>query len=141
MEKLFSQPEAINIKTDTLVVLQTISFLNHKYGLNYLVQILRGLENFGFREQEHASLVTFGAFRNETVNRVRNLIHFLIKHHFLQITHAKFGSIGLTTLGENFLRHPYDLIVNARQLKTSKYDRLLEEKLRAIRKKLSDGRT
>ena len=133
MEAIINPVNLVNITHDSCTVLKTVSLLGQKYGLNYTIHILKGLDAYGFRSPEHPLLETFGLFKYYHSDRIRNLIQYLLNHEYLRVTQAQYGSLGLTAKGEAFLKQPVDIYVQPKVLKTSKYDKMLQIELRKIR--------
>ncbi|MDW3650045.1 MAG: RQC domain-containing protein [Bacteroidia bacterium] len=127
----------VNIKEEAHLILKTVVLLDQKYGINYITRILRASENFGFREENHRELETYGSMKAKHSERIRNLISYLLRNHFLQVTNSRYGSIGISRKGEEFLAYPSELIVKSSELRTSPYDKKLLLGLRQLRNTLA----
>ncbi|MEL6251651.1 MAG: RQC domain-containing protein [Bacteroidota bacterium] len=127
----------VNIKEDAYLILKTVVLLDQKYGSNYITRVLRASETFGFKEAHHRELETFGRMKGKHSERIRNLINYLLRKHFLQVTNSRYGSIGISRKGEEFLTYPSELIVKAHELRTSIYDKKLLLELRQLRSALA----
>jgi len=137
VKKQLIQELLVNIKEETSLILKTVVLLDQKCGLNYVSNILRGRDNFGLKDETHSQFETFASMKGKHSDRIRNLINYLLRKHFLQVTNARFGSLGITTKGEEFLSYPGDVIVKARELQTSPYDKRLLLSLRKLRAELA----
>lgn len=137
MKATLTNPNQVNIQDEALIVLKTVESLGEKYALNYVTQILKGQTLFGLKEATHEQLETYGAWCNWHSDRIRNLINYLTNHNFLEVTHERFGTLGLTSKGEIFLEQPGELIARRKELRTSLFDRMLWVELRNIRMELS----
>ncbi|MEM6799836.1 MAG: RQC domain-containing protein [Bacteroidota bacterium] len=127
----------VNIKEETSLILKTVVLLDQKYGINYVIRILKGSDSFGFKDERHRQLETFALMKGKHSERIRNLINYLLRNHFLQVNNSNYGSLGITTKGEEFLFYPGDLILNARELRTSTYDKRLLLGLKQLRNTLA----
>jgi len=127
----------VNIKEEAQLILRTVVLLDQKYGINYISRVLRASDAFGFREKNHRELETYGRMKGKHSERIRNLINYLLRNHFLQVTNSRYGSIGISRKGEEFLAYPSELIVKSSELRTSPYDKKLLLELRQLRISLS----
>lgn len=137
METTSTKNRKVNIQEETEVILKTVLLLDHSYGANYLVRILLGSKDYGFKEESHPTLETFGAFQDIPSGKIRDLIHYLVRKNYLYVSDKRFGIISITEEGENFLDHPEPIEVLPRYLYTGRHDRRLYKTLRGIRKELA----
>ncbi len=128
----------MNLKDSSIEILKTVLLMEHSYGMNYLVRILQGVQEYGFRENNHKDLETFGALQDEYQDMVRDLISYLIKEGYLEIMDKRFGNIGITQKGKDYLDQPVDLWVLPRTIRMSRADKKLFQALRTMRKELAD---
>lgn len=127
------QETHVNIKDEVTLILKTVVLLDQKFGANYISRILRGTDQFELKDKSHASFETFASLKGKHSESIRNLINYLLGKHLLHVNNVRFGSLGITNKGEEFLDHPCDIIVKAGELKTSKYDKQLLAKLKQLR--------
>lgn len=127
----------VNIKEEAHLILKTVVLLEQKYGINYVSRVLRASDAFGFSDEHHKELETYGRMKGKHSERVRNLINYLLRNHFLQVTNSRYGSIGISRKGEEFLAFPSELIVRSSELRTSLYDKKLLVGLRQLRSALA----
>ena len=136
MEKTLSSAQ-INVKEDIVAILKTVLLVEQRYGMGYLVSLLRGDAQFGLKDETHEAFETFGALHGQSSERVRCLIELLLEDDLLHITDARYGIIGLTEAGEAYLEAPADWWLRADKLRAKPYDRMLLVELRQIRRELS----
>jgi len=130
--------QRMNVKEDAIVVLKTVVLLEQSYGMNYLIRVLQGAREYGFKEDHHETLETFGIFQELYVDRVRDLVMFLIKENYLEVLDKRFGNLGITEKGKNYVDSPTDLWVPARALRASRLDKKMLRALKKARKAMAE---
>lgn len=134
---------------DAQKALSTIYRVNQRFGMGYVVDVLRGANNQRIRELQHDKLPVYSIGRDQThehwVSVIRQLIHLgvvtqnIAHHSALQLTQAARPLLrGETPL---MLAVPRMVVIKTRtQPKswTSNYDRKLFAKLRKLRKAIAD---
>ncbi len=134
---------------DAQKALSTIYRVNQRFGMGYVVEVLRGANNQRIRELQHDKLPVYGIGRDQThehwVSVIRQLIHLgvitqnIAQHSALQLTEAARPLLrGETPL---MLAVPRVVALKPRsQPKTwaGNYDRKLFAKLRKLRKAIAD---
>lgn len=136
MEKTLRSTQ-INVKEDVVAVLKTVSLTAERYGMNYLVSLVRGDAQFGLKDPVHATFETFGALGHQASQRVRCLIEFLLEEDYLVIRDAQYGTLGLGESGTVYLDSPEDWWVRPEKLRPKPYDRMLLVELRTMRREQS----
>ncbi|GAB4403520.1 MAG: hypothetical protein OHK0039_02810 [Bacteroidia bacterium] len=137
METLTANPRTLNVREEVAIVLQMVASLEGRYGANYVVQLLRGWDRYGLREEAHRNLETFGALQKWHTDRIHHLIDLLMEEGLLACHNIQYGTLHLTVAGEQFLQAPQDWLVKSATLRSSKYERMLAVELRQIRMALS----
>ncbi|MEM6630149.1 MAG: HRDC domain-containing protein [Bacteroidota bacterium] len=137
MENSNIKNRKVNITEDAITILKTVMLFDQPYGMNYLARILLGSKDYGFKNEMHTELETFGLFKEVRIDRIRDLINYLIKKEFLFVSNKRYGIIAITQGGENFLDKPETLEVLPRYLYTNRHDRRLYKVLRSLRKELA----
>ncbi len=128
----------INLKDSAIDILKTVLLLEQSYGVNYLVRILQGIQEYGFRETNHQHLETFGTLQDQYQEMIRDITQYLIKEEFLEILDKRFGNIGITQKGKDFLDHPSDIWVLPRTIRASKIDKRIFYALKNMRKEIAE---
>jgi ATP-dependent DNA helicase RecQ len=127
----------LNLKPDAQTILHLIACTDEKYSSGYLVRLLKGNSSFAYRDPAHVELPGFGSMAEQHSDRLRNVIRYLVREGYLEITDEVFGVLGLTSRGRDFLETPTDLWVDRRSLRYSPLDWLYLTELRDIRRVLS----
>ncbi|MEM7373705.1 MAG: RQC domain-containing protein [Bacteroidota bacterium] len=126
----------VSITEETQEILKTILLLEESYAANYLINILRGKKQF-LKQLCHAEYETFDSLADRSGDYLRNVIHFLVQQHYLQVQDSVYGRLSTTEKGITFLDAPKELRVRKRDLRRSTYDYLLLTELRKVRRNLS----
>ena len=137
MENVIPNPYQVNLTKDALIILETVEKLAGKFGMNYLISILRGQDKFGLKDQEHAGLATFGEMSELSYEEVRNRLNYLENQDFIKIKDARYGTLINATKGVSFIEKPQELWVKKRELRTSEEEKIIRQELRQIRKELA----
>ncbi|TAE49966.1 MAG: hypothetical protein EAZ89_13105 [Bacteroidetes bacterium] len=132
-----ASPRTVNVSDDAVIILRTVDLLDQKFGMNYLVQVLRGQDRYELRSEAHAGLPTYGAMAQQTYERVSNLVTSLLDLGLLAVREQRTGALTITEAGRDFLKHPTALEISSRQLRTARFDKVLMVELRQLRLQLS----
>lgn len=134
---------------DAQKALSCIYRVNQRFGMGYVVEVLRGANNQRIREFQHDKLPVYGIGRDQThehwVSVIRQLIHLgvvtqnIAQHSALQLTAAARPYLR----GEEPLMLAVPRIVAIKSKSSPKvfggnYDRKLFDKLRKLRKAIAD---
>ena len=139
MEKTKTNPgQVIDLQQEAQLVLEAVAELEGKYGIGYLMQVLQG-ETKWFRNPSHVTLSTLGTLADSSRDRLRNLIHFLTNEDYLKVKDQRFGTLGLTEKGEEFLAMPREITARKQDLTSSRHDKLLAVALRKLRMSLAES--
>lgn len=132
------KPRQLNLKDDATHILALVHDLGEHYAASYLIELLRGGVKFGLRKESHSELNSFGRLTHRHSEQLLETIQFLQMRGYLQIADARFGTLMLTQLGNDFLECPEDLLVPPQKLRRSPFDKLLYDKLRSQRNELAE---
>ncbi|MEW7313112.1 ATP-dependent DNA helicase RecQ [Buttiauxella gaviniae] len=135
---------------DAQKALSCIYRVNQRFGMGYVVEVLRGANNQRIRDLQHDKLPVYGIGRDQThehwVSVIRQLIHLgvvtqnIAQHSALQLTEAARPFLR----GEEPLMLAVPRVVAIKSRSTSQksfggnYDRKLFAKLRKLRKAIAD---
>lgn len=120
-----------------------------KYGMGYIIEILRGANTIRIRENQHDQLSTFGLGKENSMEYwlsiFRQLVHLGLLHQ--DITQS--SSLRLTEAARPVLKGEFELQLAEPRLEVKhvykdklarfNYDKKLFAKLRALRKELADA--
>ena len=135
--------------TDAQIALSTIGRVNQRFGMGYVVEVIRGANNQRIRDYGHDKLKVYGMGRDKShehwVSVIRQLIHLglvtqnIAQHSALQLTEAARPVLR----GESSLQLAVPRIVALKPKAMQKsfggnYDRKLFAKLRKLRKSIAD---
>src|SRR5947207_4496662 len=120
------------------------------FGLNHIVDVLRGADTEAIRQRNHRELSTYGIGRELKREAWQAIGRELLRLGFIECAPGKFATLSLTQAGRDALRHrtPITLTkqieVVARDQKARvgaiECDEVLFERLRDLRRKLADER-
>jgi ATP-dependent DNA helicase RecQ len=120
------------------------------FGLNHIVDVLRGADTEAIRQRSHNELSTYGIGRELKREAWQAIGRELLRLGLIECAPGKFATLSLTSAGRDALRHrtPITLTkqieVVARDQKARagaiECDEVLFERLRGLRRKLADER-
>jgi ATP-dependent DNA helicase RecQ len=120
------------------------------FGLNHIVDVLRGADTEAIRQRSHNELTTYGIGRELKREAWQAIGRELLRLGLIECAPGKFATLSLTPAGRDALRHrtPITLTkqieVVARDQKARagaiECDEVLFERLRGLRRKLADER-
>ncbi|WP_139119089.1 DNA helicase RecQ [Pseudoalteromonas sp. BMB] len=135
----------------TLVAQQALSCVyraEQRFGIGYIVDILRGANTARIREQNHHTLSTYGIGKEHSNEFWLSILRQLIHHGLLSQDITQGATLRLTEAARAVLRGEYVLQlaeprlvakhVYQDKLAQFNYDKKLFAKLRALRKQLAD---
>jgi ATP-dependent DNA helicase RecQ len=125
------------VSAHAIAALQTVQALKGRFGINHIVQVLRGEDPFGAVSSEQQQLPTYGALSDWSGERVRSLLRWLQRKAFVTVADKRFGSLSISPEGEAFLAAPAALVAREADLRNSYFDRMLYVMLRKARLELS----
>lgn len=139
------------------LVLQTTRLTNERFGLNHLVNVIRGVEDEYVKSYGHFDLDVYGKGKNEDADYWKSVIRQTLIYQYLEKDIDNIGALKVSARGAAFLRkpHPVELArdhdfttdvedeeessekvpVNAKS-----YDVKLFEVLKTLRKKIAKER-
>lgn len=142
------ESEMIDITIEAQKILSCIYRLDQRYGVNLVIQVLRGSRNNKVLEAGLDSISTYGIMKDYSNHAVREIIMTLTSKGYIQITTDKYPTLKLTKRSRDILKgkvqvfHKKDLVhkkvdVDKKDRKAIgidiSYDNGLFEKLRALR--------
>jgi ATP-dependent DNA helicase RecQ len=122
------------------------------FGLNHIVDVLRGADTEGVRQRNHNELSTYGIGRELKREAWQAIGRQLLRLGLIECAPGKFATLSLTSAGREALRHrtpitltkQIEVVSKSRDQKPRagaiECDEALFERLRGLRRKLADER-
>lgn len=134
-----------------VTALKTILQTEEQFGINYLVDVIRGSQNQFVKEYEHDKLDVYNTGSNETDDFWSSVIRQALLLEFLEKDIEMVGVLKLTEKGEKFMDEPYSIMLSrdheydhegAHDLEkeatpAQAYDKALFDMLKNLRKKVA----
>jgi ATP-dependent DNA helicase RecQ len=146
-------PERFDATQEARKALSCVYRLGQRFGIRYVVEVLRGADNERIRQRGHDRLSTFGIGRDLDEQTWASLIRQLIHHGLLEQDIANYSVLRLTPAARPLLRGERTLElarprVRAKPVRRASRsaaglgpeEQALFEALRALRKELADAR-
>ncbi|HEY3405107.1 MAG TPA: DNA helicase RecQ [Ohtaekwangia sp.] len=144
----FDGTEAISL------VIQATKQTNERFGLNHLVNVIRGVEDEYVKSYGHFDLSSYGKGADEDQDYWKSVIRQTLIYQFLEKDIDNIGALKVSKKGEEFLRKPYavelardhDFTTDIQEeeesaervpVNTKSYDVKLFEILKTLRKKIA----
>jgi ATP-dependent DNA helicase RecQ len=122
------------------------------FGLNHIVDVLRGADTEAIRQRSHNELSTYGIGRELKREAWQAIGRELLRQGLIECAPGKFATLSLTPAGRDALRHrtpitltkQIEVVSQSRDQKPRagaiECDEVLFERLRGLRRKLADER-
>lgn len=127
--------------------LSCVKRTGERFGMGYVIDVLRGKEDARITRHRHHTLTTFGIGRDHPATYWQELARELIRGGYLNQNPEKYNSVSVTERGEDVLFRgaPVSVPVREKARATSGAGESvafpdLFERLRAVRKRLADER-
>ncbi len=135
-------------------VLQAVKQTNERFGLNHLVNVIRGIEDEYVKSYAHFDLPVFGTGSDEDADFWKSVIRQALIYQYLEKDIENIGVLKLTKKGETFLKKPHPIELardhdfttdldeeeessERTPMNTKAYDEKLFEMLKDLRKKIA----
>jgi ATP-dependent DNA helicase RecQ len=136
------------------LVISAVKQTNERFGLNHLVNVVRGIEDEYVKSYGHFDLDVYGKGAEEDVDFWRSVIRQTMIYQYLEKDIDNIGALRVTERGEAFLKHPrkielardHDFTTEVEEEEESPdrtpvsakaYDARLFEMLKTLRKKIA----
>ena len=136
------------------LALQTVKLTNERFGLNHLVNVIRGVEDEYVKSYSHSDLAVFGKGANEETDYWKSVIRQALIYQLLEKDIDNIGALKISERGAAFLKKPHaielardhDFTTEVEEeeesaervpVNTRSYDEKLFELLKNLRKKLA----
>jgi ATP-dependent DNA helicase RecQ len=135
-----------------LTALNTILQTEEQFGINYLVDVIRGSQNQFIKEYGHDKLEVYGIGKEKNDDFWSSVIRQALLYEYLEKDIESVGVLKITEKGDNFVDEPHSIMLSLdHEFDTSRseenaekevvhanaYDETLYEMLRALRKKVA----
>lgn len=146
-------PEMLDITVDAQKALSCVYRLNQRFGMGYVIDVLRGAQKERILQRGHDQLTTFGIGADQSQDYWRHVIRHLVHRGYLLQDVGNYSVLRLLPPAKGILRGEAELSMAKPRLKTSKskgkrgsrayevpsdYDQQLFGHLRELRKTLAD---
>lgn len=89
------------------LVLQTTRLTNERFGLNHLVNVIRGVEDEYVKSYGHFDLEVYGKGKNEDADYWKSVIRQTLIYQYLEKDIDNIGALKVSARGSAFLRKPH----------------------------------
>jgi ATP-dependent DNA helicase RecQ len=91
------------------LVLQTTRLTNERFGLNHLVNVIRGVEDEYVKSYGHFDLAVYGKGKEEDVDYWKSVIRQTLIYQYLEKDIDNIGALRVTARGHEFLKKPHPI--------------------------------
>lgn len=136
------------------LVLQAVKQTNERFGLNHLVNVIRGTEDEYVKSYGHFDLAVYGKGGDEDIDYWKSVIRQTLIYQYLEKDIDNIGALKISQKGEDFLKKPHAIelardhdfttAVDEEEesaervpVNTKSYDVKLFEMLKTLRKKIA----
>jgi ATP-dependent DNA helicase RecQ len=143
-------PERFDATEDARKALSCVFRVNQRFGIGYVVDVLRGAKTERILNQRHDQLSTWGLGKDKSQDHWSHLLRQLIHLGYLEQDMANYSVLKLTESARPVLRGEVELSLSRPRLKPQRrkkparkivgleYDEELFQELRARRKQIAD---
>ncbi len=153
-DRCLQPKEEFDATAMTRQILECVVTVKERFGAQYIIDLLRGIDNERARNLQHNASLVFGCRRECSAVQLKEVIGLLIEKGLLIRAAGEYPTLGLTEAGRNFLRgrdkmtlpklraFPVDKPVKRRGTAGDGlgHEQGLFEELRRLRKQLADER-
>lgn len=139
------------------MVLQAVKQTNERFGLNHLVNVIRGIEDEYVKSYAHFDLEIFGKGGDEDADFWKSVVRQTLIYQYLEKDIENIGALNLSKKGEAFLKKPHaielardhdfttdledeEVSTERVPVNAKAYDDKLFEMLKTLRKKIAKER-
>ena len=135
------------------LILEAVQQTNERFGLNHLINVVRGIEDEYVTSYSHAKLPVFGKGENEEADYWKSVIRQALIYQYLEKDIDSVGVLKIKEKGTQFLKNPepielardHDFTTELKEEESSErmpinskaYDDKLFEMLKALRKRIA----
>jgi len=138
--------EQVDITVDAQIIMSAIQRTDQRFGIGHIIDVVTGADTKRIRQWLHNQIKTYGAGKHRDKNYWRSLADELLSQEVIRQDGDRYPVIKLTDRGLDILFGKTRLTALKRDeakaaslgSRDERYDKLLFEKLRAIRKGLAE---
>lgn len=141
--------ETVDVTIDARILMSAISRTGQRFGIMHIIEIVIGADTKRIRELGHDKIKTYGAGRDRDKNHWRFIVDELIAQEIIHQDGDRYPVLKITAKGKTILFGNEKVTALKREEPQKKsrtgqgsefkdYDKVLFEKLRALRKSLAD---
>ena len=135
------------------IVLRSVKQTNERFGLNHLVNVIRGVEDEYVKSYGHFDLEVYGKGAGEDSDFWKSVIRQALIYQYLEKDIDNIGALKISKRGEGFLKKPYAIelardhdfttdledeeVSSEKPINSKAYDEKLYELLKNLRKKIA----
>ncbi len=144
-------PEMLDVTVDAQKALSCVYRLNQRFGMGYVVDVLRGANKERILKLGHDRLSTFGIGADQSQDYWRSLLRHLVHSGYLSQDVGEYSVLRLLAPAKALMRGEDKLIMARPRVRVEKekkapkrkageidYDKVLFERLRRLRKNLAE---
>jgi ATP-dependent DNA helicase RecQ len=143
-------PERFDATEDARKALSCVYRVGQRFGINHVIDVLRGAKTQRIFDLQHEQLSTYGIGREQGPDHWQHLLRQLIHHGYLEQDIANYSVLKLTEAARPLLRGEAQLTITRPRVKTARkkrperkivgveYDQELFNLLRKKRKEIAD---
>lgn len=91
------------------LVIQSVKQTNERFGLNHLVNVIRGVEDEYVKSYGHFDLAIYGKGSEEDADYWKSVIRQTLIYQYLEKDIDNIGALRVTKKGEDFLKKPHSI--------------------------------
>jgi len=147
--------EKFAAKDEMITVLKTVKLTNQRFGINHLVNVIRGSKDQYVTSYDHNKLEVHGVGADKDVEFWKSVIRQTMLYGYLKKDIENIGVLKINKAGENFLKNPTDIQFTVNHIYTddgdedhiekdtvssNAFDETLYTQLKALRKKVAKSK-
>jgi ATP-dependent DNA helicase RecQ len=147
--------EKFEAKDEMLTVLKTVKLTNQRFGINHLVNVIRGSKDQYVTSYDHNKLEVHGVGADQDVEFWKSVIRQTMLYGYLEKDIENIGVLKINEAGENFIKNPTDIQFTVNHIYTddgdedhiekdsvsaNAFDETLYTQLKALRKKVAKSK-
>ncbi len=138
------QREISDITTEAQQIFSCVVRMRQRFGITLTAKVLRGANDQKVRQFRFDQLPTFGVMKAYKEKDIVNLLNILAADGYLRLSDGKFPTLSLTERakavleGRERVMQRVFMVHSEKQTENSRYDEVLFEKLRALRRSFAE---
>lgn len=147
--------EKFDAKDEMITVLKTVKLTNQRFGINHLVNVIRGSKDQYVTSYDHNKLDVHGVGADQDVEFWKSVIRQTMLYGYLEKDIENIGVLKINKAGEDFLKNPTDIQFTVNHVYTDDgdedqiekdavsakaFDETLYTQLKALRKKVAKSK-